>query len=92
MYIQQGTGVCKKTKYFSNFSDFKTCEGNFNRPDLVKAGAANENGVNALSDSYKHSTDINGKFSKEYEDNAINAKWEKEKEQESQSDAPGQCE
>ncbi|KAG8302735.1 FERM domain-containing protein 8 [Homalodisca vitripennis] len=73
------------------YSDFKTIEGDFNRPDVVKAGSASENNDNLPSEVYKPLTDASGKFSKEYEDNAINAQWEKEKnQQESHSEPPVQ--
>lgn len=59
--------LCIYYNYYS--SDFKTNDGDYNRPDVVKAGAGCESGE----------SDSSGMFSKEYEDNAINAQWEMEK-------------
>lgn len=72
------------------YSDFKTVDNDYNRPDVVKAGSASDNKEN-IPESFKQSNENNGKFSKEYEDNAINAQWEKEKKQEASNDANAQC-
>ncbi|XP_054261310.1 putative FERM domain-containing protein FRMD8P1 isoform X2 [Macrosteles quadrilineatus] len=69
------------------YSDYKSIDGEFNRPDIVKSGSGVENSKTISPEAYKQSLDNCGKFGKEHEDNAINAQWEKEKNQEAQNDS-----